>query len=141
MLLDQRPYDLNDAEPCEDVPAFAFTPARPRWTVVLPFYNERDYLAISLESLAAQTIPFHLVLVDNNSTDGSSEIALALCHLGGIGATLLTERRPGKVSALQSGMEATTSELVATCDADTIYPADYLERAGALLDRTGAVAA
>ncbi|MFT3965101.1 MAG: glycosyltransferase, partial [Sphingobium sp.] len=29
----------------------------------------------------------------------------------------------------------------ATCDADTIYPADYLERAGTLLDRTGAVAA
>lgn len=145
MLLDQRPYDLTDAEPCESGPLFAFTPAglptQPRWTVVLPFYNEIDYLPISLQSLAAQTVPFHLILVDNNSTDGSADVAMALCHLGGISASLLTERRPGKVSALQSGVEATTSELVATCDADTIYPPDYLERAAALLDQPRAVAA
>ncbi|MET0364641.1 MAG: glycosyltransferase family A protein [Sphingobium sp.] len=145
MLLDQTPYDLTDAEPCESVPAFAFTraglPVQPRWTVVLPFYNERDYLPISLQSLAEQTVPFHLILIDNNSNDGSADVAMTLCHLGGISVTLLTERRPGKVSALQSGVEAARSELIATCDADTIYPPDYLERAALLLDGTGSVAA
>jgi glycosyltransferase involved in cell wall biosynthesis len=108
---------------------------------VLPFHNERNYLPLSLESLAAQTVPFHLILVDNGSTDGSGPIAEALCHLGGISATLLTERRPGKVSALQCGVEVATSEFIATCDADTIYPPDYLERATRLLDVPGTAAA
>lgn len=141
MLLDQSQYVAPDAEAYEPAPAPPLRASVPRWTVVLPFHNERAFLPISLESLAAQTEPFHLILVDNGSTDGSGAIAEALCHLAGISATLLTERRPGKVSALQCGVEAVRTELIATCDADTIYPPDYLARAGELLDRRHAVAA
>ncbi|HEX7857239.1 MAG TPA: glycosyltransferase family A protein [Sphingobium sp.] len=141
MLLDQARYDATDADAYDGGTAYTIEPEQPRWTVVLPFHNERDYLPVSLRSLAEQTMPFHLILVDNGSTDGSGDIAMALCHLGGIRATLLTERSPGKVSALQCGIEAATSELIATCDADTIYPEDYLARATDLLDRAGTVAA
>jgi glycosyltransferase involved in cell wall biosynthesis len=109
--------------------------------VVLPFHNERDFLPISLRSLAVQSMPFRLILVDNGSTDGSGEIAMDLCHRIGLATTLLQERRPGKVSALQSGVGAVSTELIATCDADTLYPHDYLARAAALLDSEGTVAA
>ncbi|MCE7796372.1 glycosyltransferase family 2 protein [Sphingobium sufflavum] len=113
----------------------------PRWTVVLPFHNERDYLPITLGCLAVQSVPFRLILVDNGSTDGSAEIAMGLCRTIGLAATLLNERRPGKVSALHAGVGRVATELVATCDADTIYPHDYLARAAALLDGADAVAA
>jgi len=116
-------------------------PASPRWTIVLPFHNERDFLPISLASLARQSAPFRLILIDNGSTDGSGEIAMALCDRLGLAATLLHERRPGKVSALQTGMAAVATELVATCDADTVYPPDYLSRAGTLFDDPAVVAA
>ncbi len=139
MLLDQS--DFITAERDEFHSGSGFRPALPRWTVVVPFHNERDFLPIMLRSLAVQSQPFRLILVDNGSTDGSAEIAMDLCNHIGLSATLLHERRPGKVSALQTGVGDVVTELVATCDADTIYPHDYLARAAVLLDEGDAVAA
>lgn len=139
MLLDQGDFITSDAD--EFLGDCGYRAALPRWTVVLPFHNERDFLPVSLRSLAVQSVPFQLILVDNGSTDGSAEIAMDLCRHIGLAATLLTERRPGKVSALQTGVGKVVTELVATCDADTIYPHDYLARAARLLDQTDTVAA
>jgi glycosyltransferase involved in cell wall biosynthesis len=50
----------------------------PTVTVVTPFYNTADYLAACLESVVVQTYrDLEYLLVDNYSTDGSSEIAAA----------------------------------------------------------------
>jgi glycosyltransferase involved in cell wall biosynthesis len=47
-----------------------------RLTIGLPFYNVRDYLTAALRSIFAQTYQdWELMLVDDGSTDGSSEIA------------------------------------------------------------------
>lgn len=113
----------------------------PRWTVLIPFFNEADYLADTIASLAAQTQRFELILVDNGSTDGSAAIALAAARTHGLTARLLTERRPGKIWALHSGLTATTTPWLATCDADTSYPPQYLEAAARLLDAPGCVVA
>jgi glycosyltransferase involved in cell wall biosynthesis len=106
----------------------------PRWTVLIPFFNERALLNGTLASLAAQDVPFELILIDNASTDGSADIAAATCRRLGLAFTLLTDRRPGKVNALQTGVARTRTRYVATCDADTIYPTDYLRRAALLLE-------
>lgn len=104
------------------------------WTVLLPFFNERDYLGDTIASLAAQDQPVRLILVDNGSTDGSGEIAMAACRHHGLHFTLIQERAPGKVHALRSGLELVRTPYVATCDADTWYPDDYLSQAGRLLE-------
>ena len=41
---------------------------------VLVCYNERQYVAQCLESLLASTVPLKVVVVDNHSSDGTSEI-------------------------------------------------------------------
>ena len=54
------------------------TRERPRVSVVTPFYDAAPYLRECIESVLAQTEPrFEYVLLDNQSTDGSGEIAAA----------------------------------------------------------------
>ena len=72
------------------------------------------------------------------NSPGSMQL-LALCPR--INARLLFEPRPGHVHALQAGLAEVRTEFVATCDADTAYAADYLERAGAVFDANPAAAA
>jgi glycosyltransferase involved in cell wall biosynthesis len=111
------------------------------WTVLMPFFNERHYLRETIRSLAGQTVRPLLILIDNASTDRSAEVAREACAEFGIEAVHLYESRPGKVAALQCGLRHVQSRFVATCDADTWYPAGYLAEAGRLLDRPGTVAA
>jgi glycosyltransferase involved in cell wall biosynthesis len=112
------------------------------WTVIVPFHNEAECLPATIRSLAGQTEkPVMLVLVDNGSTDSSAEIARRAAEHYGVAARHVWEGRPGKVAALQAGLAQVDSRFVATCDADTIYPADYLAVATRLLDRDGTVAA
>lgn len=129
-------------EPLNDNHQTSLAPP-PRWTVVLPFYNEIGFLAVTIASLIAQSLwGFDLILVDNGSTDGSALLALQLLALcPRINARLLFEPRPGHVHALQAGLAEVRTEFVATCDADTAYAADYLERAGAVFDANPAAAA
>ncbi len=107
------------------------------WTIVIPFFNEAGFLPATLRSVAALQGAFRLVLVDNGSTDGSSEIARQVCGELGLGFTLVVEPCPGKVHALRAGLARVRTRFVATFDADTHYPPHYLVAAGKLLDRPG----
>ncbi len=112
------------------------------FAIVLPFFNEERFLAATLASLAAQTrAPDRIVLVDNASTDASPGIARAFAAAhAALNVEVRLEPRPGKASALALGLAGLRDGLVATCDADTFYPPDYLARAQALFERTGAAA-
>lgn len=114
-----------------------------RWTFVIAYYNEADFLPATLAALAAQTVPFRLVLVDNGSTDGSDAIARAFTAPG-IEVVHLSEARPGKIHALETAMAELTTEFCAFGDADTYYPTHYLAEAERTFDadpRTVAVMA
>ena len=111
-----------------------------RWTVVVPVFNEYHFLGATLASLARQTRHFRLILVDNGSHDGSVGLAARLIAELGLDGRVLIEPRPGPVSALARGLAEVETELVATCDADTDYPPDYLARAERLLDARPAAA-
>jgi glycosyltransferase involved in cell wall biosynthesis len=116
------------------------TPLEPgRWSVVIPYYNEADFLPDTLRSLKAQTVRgFHLILVDNASTDGSADLARAeLADVTDFDVSFLAQPTPGQVHALEMGLAAVTTEFVAVCDADTRYPPDYLAKATALYAASG----
>lgn len=106
-------------------------------TVVLPFYNEENYIADTLLSILAQRRrPDEVILVDNGSTDASLTICRAFqkAHAQ-LPVRIVTENRPGKVFALMTGFECVATEYVAFCDADTHYPPRYFELAQCLLER------
>ena len=108
-----------------------------RWSVVLPVFNEADYLPQTLASLAAQDAPFRLILIDNGSTDGCIDDARRQIAAAGMTATILSEARPGQVHALRRGLAEVATEFVAICDADTLYPPHYLSAATRLFDAQG----
>ncbi len=105
-----------------------------RWTVLVPFYNERGYLPRTLRSLCEQSLPpAQIILVDNASTDESADLARqVLQDYPHIAARILHESRPGRTQAMQCGLKEVATPFVATCDADTWYPRHYLERADRL---------
>ena len=81
----------------------------PDVTVVLPCLNE----AASLPGvLAAMPDGYRALVVDNNSTDGTADVARRL------GAQVVAEQRPGYGSAVHAGVVAATTPIVAVIDAD-----------------------
>ncbi|WEK41943.1 MAG: glycosyltransferase family 2 protein [Candidatus Sphingomonas colombiensis] len=107
------------------------------WSVLLPFFNERDYLRDTVASLAGQSEPPFLILIDNGSSDGSAEVAVEVAREYGVPHLLVHEPRPGKVAALAAGLPFVATPYVATCDADTWYPPHYLAAGQALLEQDG----
>ncbi|WP_082135543.1 glycosyltransferase family 2 protein [Mycobacterium sp. EPa45] len=85
-------------------------------TVVLPCLNEAD----SLPTVLAAIPPgYRALVVDNNSTDGTAEVARR--H----GADVVRESRPGYGSAVHAGVEAARTPIVAVLDGDgSLDPAD-----------------
>jgi glycosyltransferase involved in cell wall biosynthesis len=105
-----------------------------RWTVVIPVFNEARFIAGTLQALARQSRRFRLVVVDNGSMDGSVGLMARLIDELALDGRILFEPRPGPVHALARGIAELDTQFVATCDADTHYPPDYLARAERLLD-------
>ena len=95
-------------------------------TVVLPCLNEAESLPAVLTAVPAG---YRALVVDNNSTDGTAEVARS--H----GADVVHEPRPGYGSAVHAGVVAARTPVVAVLDGDgSLDPAD-LPRLVAELDR------
>ena len=103
--------------------------APPRFSVVVPAFNEEAHLGATLASLAAQDVPVpvEVLVVDNGSSDTTAQIAAAY------GVRLVSEPRRGVCRARQTGTEAASGELVVSTDADTVHPPDWLSRIDARL--------
>jgi len=96
---------------------------------VVPVFNEAEYLPGTISSLIAQSLPFHLIVVDNGSTDGCIAAAREQLAQSGISHDILHEPRPGQVHALATGIARADTDFIAICDADTYYPPYYLAAA------------
>ncbi|BBY87229.1 glycosyltransferase family 2 protein [Mycolicibacterium tokaiense] len=93
-------------------------------TVVLPCLNEAESLP---GVLAAIPTGYQALVVDNNSTDGTADVARA--H----GARVVTERVPGYGAAVHAGVVAADTEIVTVIDADgSLDPADLPRLVAAL---------
>lgn len=99
-------------------------------SVVIPAYNEAQYLAGCLASLSKQTLSrsdFEVIVVDNGSTDGTPKIARAAESVAGIAVRLL-EKPKTSISAVRNhGASQARGEVLAFLDADCLADPDWLE--------------
>ncbi len=96
---------------------------------VVPAYNEQALLTRSLTAIrdeikrAGQVLgrDAEIIVVNNASTDRTREVAEAV-----EGVRVVDEPRKGLVQARWCGFQASTGELIANIDADTIIPPGWL---------------
>jgi glycosyltransferase involved in cell wall biosynthesis len=99
----------------------------PLLSVVMPVYNERDTIeSMVARVLAVPGIRTELIVVDDGSTDGTTDILRGLQARHGF--KLLLKENGGKGSALRRGFWEVTGDLVVIQDADTEYsPEEFPE--------------
>jgi glycosyltransferase involved in cell wall biosynthesis len=106
----------------------------PKVSVVLPFYNAEKTLSVALQSISSQEFTdFECVMVDNNSSDGSREIA-AGWERQDPRFRLVEEKRQGVMYASNRGCEAARGEYLARMDADDVSRPGRLKLQSEFLD-------
>jgi len=99
-------------------------------TVLICTYNRADLLGHTLDSLArghVRDLRWDVVVVDNNSNDGTREVVTS--RIGGFPVPLryLFEPRQGKSNALNTGLAATEAALILFTDDDVRVSDGWLE--------------
>jgi len=97
----------------------------PLLSVVMPVYNERDTIeGMIARVLAVPDLRIELIVVDDGSKDGTSDILRGLQIKYPF--KLLQKPNGGKGSALRVGFKEVTGDLVVIQDADTEYSPEEL---------------
>jgi glycosyltransferase involved in cell wall biosynthesis len=97
-------------------------------SVVIPCYNEQDGIREVIGRIPKAVD--EIVVVDNNCTDATAEVASSL------GARVVPERTPGYGAAYKAGLKAATGDVIVTLDGDGTYPPEEIPRlVDTLVDR------
>lgn len=93
-----------------------------RVSIVIPVYNEADRLEACLLAIGRQTMkPYEVIVVDNNSTDSTAQIAANFDFV-----CLMTEKKQGVTHARTRGFDAARGDIIGRIDADTLIPVDWV---------------
>lgn len=89
-------------------------------SVVIPCYNEEG----GVREVIGRMPPSidEIVVVDNNCTDRTAEVATSL------GARVVAEKTPGYGAAYKAGLAAATGDVIITMDGDGTYPPEEIDR-------------
>jgi glycosyltransferase involved in cell wall biosynthesis len=99
----------------------------PKVDVIIPAYNAAKYLPIALESVVAQTFAdWRIILVDDGSTDNTSEVVAPFLARLGPKLSYLKQPNAGMSAARNTAIRNSSSEFVALLDADDIWLPDRL---------------
>jgi glycosyltransferase involved in cell wall biosynthesis len=83
-------------------------------TVIIPCLNEEEGIRQVLSNIP--DFVDETIVVDNNSTDNTADVAAKM------GAKVISEKTPGYGRAYKSGFASATSDVIITLDGDHSYP-------------------
>lgn len=97
----------------------------PKITVIIPTFNRAEYLAECLDSIIAQTLPAHQIIVIN---DGSTDHTVKVIENYLKSVEYFETGQLGKSCAINYGLERTSGEYIWIFDDDDVALPDVLER-------------
>jgi dolichyl-phosphate beta-glucosyltransferase len=111
--------------------------SRPRWSVVIPAFNEARRLPRHLAEVVAyfdgRGEPYEVLVADDGSTDGTAEAAAAVARGHEPVRVLRAEANEGKGAAVRRGMLAAGGDYRLFTDADGATPIGEVKRLEAAL--------
>lgn len=103
-------------------------------TVLMPVYNEAATVEEVVRRVLAVPVEKEVLVVDDASDDGTSEVLLALVARNpGLLRLVRHEENRGKGAAIRTGLPLASGEAVAVQDADLEYPPEALPEALSLI--------
>ncbi len=110
-------------------------------SVVVPMYNAGRRIARVLDAVISQDYdgPVEVIVVDDGSTDGSSEIVRAYHERGDV--TLISQPNRGAVEATNNGFKRASHDIICSVDSDVVLHSDWLRKVVSEFDdpKVGAV--
>jgi poly-beta-1,6-N-acetyl-D-glucosamine synthase len=139
LLFDRQPK-LKELDPIEPI------------TILVACKNEEERIADTIQYIKRQDYQgeIEIIVIDNNSSDKTVEVAKAIGRELNIDIRVIHEAKPGKNHALNTGLSYVNTNFVITLDADTLLhqsavrnivarmlsaPRDVVAVAGAVLVR------
>ena len=111
-------------------------------SVIIATHNRRQLLAETLDALALQDWPpdgFEVLVVDNASTDGTSDAVAAVAAARPLPTVrLLHEERPGKSHAVNRAVAAARGAILACTDDDVRPDPGWVRAIAEAMEETGA---
>ncbi|MFN8606746.1 MAG: glycosyltransferase family 2 protein [Vulcanimicrobiota bacterium] len=91
-------------------------------SVLIPVYNEVENIELLYqklsESLQALQLPYEVILIDDGSSDGSTDLIRTICQKDGRFALIRLNRNFGQTAAMAAGIDHSRGRVLVTMDAD-----------------------
>jgi glycosyltransferase involved in cell wall biosynthesis len=108
-------------------------------TVVIPCYNDKDFIEETLNSVLKQTFQdFQIIIVDDGSNKSTKEVLKKINHPN---ISILEQENGGLSNARNNGFKKAGGKYILSIDSDDTLDASFLEKAVLILDEKENVSA
>ena len=103
-------------------------------SVIMPCYNQADFLSETLDCLKRQTLTeWECIMVDDGSVDNTDEVARKYCEADNRFIYIKQENQ-GPSAARNNGIAHSHGKYILPLDSDDLIGEDYLKKASEILD-------